>query len=75
MHDRDGWTKYFLQAIEQKTGYIRSSYTFKNFFSHQLAIICTKVDISSSLEFRDGWTLLHFSKYVVCHFQNQVNYF
>ena len=41
----------------------------------KLAIICAKVDLSLNLQFRDEWTLLHFWRYVICHFQSQVNYF
>ena len=29
-----------------------------------MVIICAEFDISSSLEYCDGWTLSHFSKYV-----------
>ena len=40
-----------------------------------MAIIWAKIEIISSLKFREGWTILLFSKYVICTFQKQVSYF
>ena len=57
MRDRDRWTKFFQNFCTSNRTKSWVGLIKLNFLTDQLAIICTKVDIKSNLEFHDWWTL------------------